>query len=143
MSDRVVVLVHDDSLRKFVSLVLEQMNVAVDASGSVEATLKRIASDPPRMIVCKQRRGLIDCADVCRRLADDEATASIPIILLTADTRLSRQQGFMQSGGREVIQLPFTADELRAAIQRYYPLDGGAANLASPGPIADPGSGDR
>lgn len=111
-------LIHDDSLRKLVCLVMEQLGLRVFATGNVEAACGVVAKARPSLMICKQRRGLVDSLNVLERLQRDPATSDLPVVLLTADTRVAPQRRFLAAGGKAVIQLPFTPEELQDAVLR-------------------------
>ena len=113
-----MVLIHDDSLRKLVCLVMEQLGLDVFATGNVDSACASIQNARPSLMICKQRRGLVDSLNVLERLKGDPATSSIPVVLLTADTRVAPQRRFLSAGGKAVIQLPFTPEELQDAVLR-------------------------
>ena len=117
-SQRIVVLVHDDSLRRVVTLILEQLQLAVHSTSNVESAFQEMAERRPSLVICKQRRGLVDSQQVVERLRSNDAMVGVPVLLLTADTRMGPQRRFLAAGGTDVLQLPFSPDELQDTVLR-------------------------
>jgi CheY-like chemotaxis protein len=113
------VLVEDDvDLRRVVQLTLQFgaswiVETACDGPSGVE-TVRRL--QPDLVLVDLMMPGM-DGYEVCRRLIADEATARIPIVLLTARQNLDPER-VRESGARGVITKPFDLDALAPAILR-------------------------
>ena len=112
-------LIEDDAdLRRVVQLTLQfgaawMVETAPDGHAGVE-TVQR--AKPDIVLVDLMMPGM-DGYEVCRRLVSDEATASIPIVLLTARQNLDPER-VRASGARGVITKPFDLDALAPAIWR-------------------------
>jgi len=120
-SEKVVraVLIEDDAdLRRVVQLTLQFgaswiVETAPDGPTGID-TVKR--EEPDIILVDLMMPGM-DGYEVCRRLAADETTKRIPIVLLTARQNLDPER-VRASGARGVITKPFDLDALAPAILR-------------------------
>jgi two-component system cell cycle response regulator len=90
-----------------------------------EDALQKVRTERPDLILLDIMLPKIDGFEVCRRLRADEATAVIPIIMITAlkDTE-DRIRG-LESGGDDFISKPFDRGELLARVKsllqvKYY-----------------------
>ena len=80
-----VLLVDDDTvLRQALAQSFELAGIDVEAHGDPLAALAAITPDFPGMVVSDIRMPGIDGIELARRLKREEATAELPIILLTA-----------------------------------------------------------
>lgn len=111
------VLIEDDAdLRRVVQLTLQfgaDWRVATAPDGPTGIDLVR-QIEPDVVLVDLMMPGM-DGYEVCRRLLADAATASIPIVLLTARRNLDPER-VRASGARGVIAKPFDLDTLAPAI---------------------------
>jgi len=114
-----VVLIEDDAdLRRVVQLTLQfgaswNVRTAPDGPAGI-ALVKQLR--PDIVLVDLMMPGM-DGYEVCRRLAADDATKRIPIVLLTARQNLDPER-VRESGARGVITKPFDLDALAPAILR-------------------------
>lgn len=114
-----VVLIEDDAdLRRVVQLTLQfgagwHVHTAPDGPAGIHAVKQR---RPDIVLVDLMMPGM-DGYEVCRRLINDDATARIPIVLLTARQNLDPER-VRASGARGVITKPFDLDALAPEIVR-------------------------
>jgi DNA-binding response OmpR family regulator len=59
----------------------------------------------------------MDGFEVVRRLRAEEATKSIPIIMLTARAQDTDVQGGFEAGANDYLRKPFSPKELRTRVQ--------------------------
>lgn len=86
------------------------------ALGGAQA-MEAIASLPPELIVSRSRMPQLDGFEICRRVKEHPATATIPIILIgQVIDPLERLQGF-QAGVVDFLQQPFLPQELLARVR--------------------------
>lgn len=86
--------------------------LASDAAAALETCL----SAPPALLLCDAGTPGIDGLDLTRRLRADERTATLPIILLSAQSgEDARIEGF-EAGADDVVERPFSPRELVARI---------------------------
>ncbi len=111
-----MVIDDDADLRRLVQVTLEftaGWAVAVAADGAAGLALVR-AEAPDAVIVDLMMPGM-DGYEVCRRLKQDPATATIPVVFLTARKRLDEAK-VRAVGAAGVLFKPFELDDLAAQI---------------------------
>jgi CheY-like chemotaxis protein len=119
-----VVLVEDDAdLRRVVQLTLQfgaswSVQTAPDGPSGVDI----VKREQPDIVLVDLMMPGMDGYEVCRRLAADETTKRIPIVLLTARQNLDPERT-RSSGARGVITKPFDLDALAPAILRLCQED--------------------
>src|SRR5439155_19864869 len=83
---RVLVVDDEDDIRELCRVNLEFEGYEVIDAADGEAALQLVRSDHPDVIFLDLMMPKMDGWEVLRRLKEDDATASIPVILLTAKT---------------------------------------------------------
>jgi len=112
-----ILVVDDDPviLNLLVRILLRDRYSIITATNGVEA-LDLVASDPPDLILLDVTMPRLDGFEVCRRLKDNEATALIPVTMLTGlDDREHRQRG-IEVGADDFLTKPPEQSLLRARI---------------------------
>ena len=124
MSAQKRILVVDDE-PDFCSIVqgqLEKEGYAVELAYNGVEGLEKIRSNPPDAIVLDVMMPEKDGYEVCKELKADEATAGIPVVLLTAvashvtSTRYSHADG-MSTEADDYIAKPASAEEICESIR--------------------------
>src|SRR5947209_4736151 len=119
------VLVIDDSLMllSFVKEILAEAHYEVTTAATAKEGLSAAANDPPDLILLDYVLPDMKGDEVCRRLSDHAATASVPIVYMSGfGTDLQPDQ----MSSRSVIgslNKPFTSDLLRKTVENYMPKD--------------------
>ena len=124
MSEQKRILVVDDE-PDFCSIVqgqLEKEGYSVDLAYNGVEGLEKVRANPPDAIVLDVMMPEKDGYEVCKELKADEATAGIPIVLLTAvashvtSTRYSHADG-MSTEADDYIAKPASAEEICDSIR--------------------------
>jgi len=124
MSEKKRILVVDDE-PDFCSIVqgqLEKEGYDVDLAYNGVEGLEKVRSNPPDAIVLDVMMPEKDGYEVCKELKADEATADIPVVLLTAvashvtSTRYSHADG-MSTEADDYIAKPASAEEICESIR--------------------------
>jgi DNA-binding response OmpR family regulator len=117
LSPDVLVVEDEPDIRDLIVLHLAREGFRCrTAAGGVEA-LQRIRASAPDLVVLDLMLPELDGLEVCRRLRADPATASIPIIMLTAKTdEIDRVVG-LEMGADDYIAKPFSPKELLARVR--------------------------
>jgi CheY-like chemotaxis protein len=89
----------------------------VEASDGRDALMKALA-DPPSLIMTEMALPFIDGSALCEILRRDRATADVPILVLTADTRPSQIERARRMGADAVLVKPATPEQIVAETAR-------------------------
>ncbi|HEX2441021.1 MAG TPA: response regulator transcription factor [Methylomirabilota bacterium] len=127
----VLVVEDEPDIRNLVvhHLTREGFRCRVAASGA--EALARVRTATPDLVVLDLMLPEMDGLEVCRRLRADPATATIPIIMLTAKAdEVDRVVG-LEMGADDYVAKPFSPKELvarvRAVLRRARPGEAGRA----------------
>ncbi|MES9968626.1 MAG: response regulator [Candidatus Thiodiazotropha sp.] len=111
-------LVVDDQPENLTSL--EQIlgyHYQVSLAADGQACLDRIGQHPPDLILLDVDMPLMDGLTVCRKVKADPATSVIPIIFVSALSRLSERLAGYRAGADDYVTKPYDVDELLAKIR--------------------------
>jgi two-component system alkaline phosphatase synthesis response regulator PhoP len=109
-------------MQELLSFTLKKAGFAVGTSGDGVDALKKACSLAPNLIVLDLMMPELDGFAVCEILRQDPATASVPIVMLTAMTgQLTRVAG-LEAGATDYVTKPFSPKELVTTIRGL--LDG-------------------
>ena len=113
------VLVVEDDLanRVLLTRLLERDGYGPIAVEDGEAALATIADEPPDIVLLDIGLPGIDGLEVCRRLRQDPATLTLPIILLTGRTTVDDVVIGLDAGADDFLAKPYQEAELLARIR--------------------------
>lgn len=106
---------------------LEPLVDEVHTASDGEEALRVARAYPPSLVVSDFQMPGMDGYTLACRLAADPATASIPVILLTARGHLLSDEQLAKTSIRQVLSKPFAVRELIAAVRSELPAAGDRA----------------
>ncbi len=109
-----------DLLKFFTSELGGEFSV-VAVTGGAEA-LEEVQRHQPDIIVSDLMMPGMDGIELCRRLKSDAATASIPLLILTAKHEVSAKIEGLTLGADDYMTKPFNVDELRLRVSKLLSL---------------------
>ena len=106
---KTVLVVDDDpDMRFMLKLLLERGGYQVNEAGDGLAALHSIKAQMPDLVLTDLRMPMMDGAELIQRLRADQATAGLPIILITAYAVLPATTGLAD----ETIPKPFAPERV-------------------------------
>jgi DNA-binding response OmpR family regulator len=117
MRKKILVVEDDADLVELLSFNLKKAGFAIGTASDGTDALKKARSVLPDLILLDLMLPEMDGYAVCETLRRDPATASIPIIMLTAmSSELARLAGF-ESGANDFVTKPFNLKHLLMRIE--------------------------
>src|SRR3954468_7813324 len=139
MPTRILVVEDDPDIADLVARYLDKAGFTTERAVSGREALHAIAARPPALVVLDLMLPQLDGLEVCRLLRASEATAAIPIIMLTARADESERIVGLELGADDYVAKPFSPSELvarvRALLRRAHRAAPPTRTLAY-GPIA-------
>lgn len=133
-----LLIVDDDpQVRKLLETLLQHEGYLTLSAGSGEEALQSVAKQPPDLILLDVMMPGLDGYEVASRLKGDEATAGIPIIMLSALSESSARVSGLETGAEEFISKPVERVELWLRVRNLLRLKARgdlAANTPDPAP---------
>jgi two-component system, OmpR family, alkaline phosphatase synthesis response regulator PhoP len=117
MPTRILVVEDDQDIAQLVARYLEKAGFAPEVLSSGREALIAIAAQAPDLIVLDLMLPQVDGLDVCRAVRGREATAAIPIIMLTARAEESDRIVGLELGADDYLAKPFSPNELVARVR--------------------------
>jgi len=124
---RGTILVVDDypANVKLIRRNLEAAGYETVAAYDGEEALQKVAAEKPDLILLDILMPKLDGFEVCRRLRADEATAVVPIIMVTALRETEDRIRGLEAGADDFLSKPFDRGELLARVKsllqiKYY-----------------------
>ena len=115
---RVLVVEDEADVANLVKHTLERGGDAqVEVAGTAAGALDLVAKAPPDLVVLDLNLPGLDGTEVCRLLRARPATATMPIIMLTARTEESDRVLGLDLGADDYITKPFSPRELAARVR--------------------------
>ena len=121
---RILVVEDERDISDLVRFNLEQEGFAVAVAADGEAGIEAIRRERPALVILDLMLPGIPGLDVCRQLRSGEATATLPIVMLTAKAAESDRIVGLEMGADDYLTKPFSPRELvarvRAVLRRAY-----------------------
>jgi len=114
---RVLVVEDDPDIAQLVAHYLEKSGFAVDLLSNGRDALAAIAAHAPDVLVLDLMLPQVDGLEICRVVRGNEATAGIPIIMLTARAEESDRIVGLEIGADDYLPKPFSPNELVARVR--------------------------
>ena len=115
---RVLVVDDEQDIADLVKHTLERGgDIEVETAASGDMALKAATEQPPDLVVLDLNLPVLSGLEVCRILRQRPATATVPIIMLTARTSEGDRVVGLDSGADDYVTKPFSARELAARVR--------------------------
>ncbi len=117
-TNRVLIVEDEPDIAGLMKHALERgggLNVEIVNTGA--AALKSVMEEPPNLVLLDLNLPFIDGLEVCRLLRGREASAAIPIIMVTARISETDRVAGLELGADDYITKPFSLRELVARVR--------------------------
>jgi len=137
---RVLIIEDDADIATLLRHALErdgtfEVEVADNGASGLDSAIRR----PPDVVLLDLNLPEVDGLDVCRKLRATEATARLPLIVVTARTDESDRVSGLELGADDYIVKPFSVREVvarvRAVLRRSAPAGDGGPRVLDAGGI--------
>ena len=116
----VLIVDDDEDLRILASRALTRAGHRVFEAAHGEEGLRLVASLHPDLVVLDLSMPGIDGFEVLRRLRADEATSTLPVIVLTAHGEEESARASFELGATDFLAKPFTPPQLDARVRSCF-----------------------
>ena len=151
---RILVIEDQPQMRTNLTLMLELNGYEVVAAENGEAGLQALQRIKPDLILCDVMMPQLDGYGVLEALREDDETAGIPFIFLTAKGDKREQRNGMRLGADDYLSKPVTEadllDSVKARLERVQALErrvreraAAKPDFSSPEPLKSLGLTDR
>ncbi len=125
-TERRKILVVDDSalVAEAVKAKLEASNYDVALAYSGEEALDKVKEDAPDLMILDVYMPGIDGFEVCRRLREDEATRTLPIVMLSSRGNIKEKLAGFRAGADDYLVKEFDLLDLPYRVKLVFRLRG-------------------
>ena len=116
MSQRILIVDDQGGDRRLVEAIFEPYGYEVRTAASGEEALERIEVEPPDLVLLDVVMPGMSGYDVCRHVRANEATAFLPIVMLTANPDQDKIAG-LEVGADDFIAKPLDRRELLSRVR--------------------------
>ena len=117
MSNPIVIVEDDESIRTMLEYYFKSLNYEVLAFESGEAMFQVLGDTVPQLCILDIMLPGIDGLEILRRLRAQSRTAKIPVIMLTARATEMDKVAGLEQGADDYIAKPFGLMELQARVK--------------------------
>jgi two-component system cell cycle response regulator DivK len=117
--ERILVVEDNEKNMKLFRDVLEATGYRPLEASSGEEALALAAESTPALVLMDIQLPDIDGIEALRRLREDERTARIPVLALTAQAMYGDRERFLSAGFDGYLSKPVDVPELVATVRRY------------------------
>jgi CheY-like chemotaxis protein len=114
---KILVIDDDPGIRDILSIIFERAGYAVEIKSDPEDLINNNYSLPQLFIVDKRLSSSITGLDICRHLKSNNATSSIPVIMLSASPDIGLQSKL--AGANSFVEKPFEIAYLLKLVNYY------------------------
>ena len=117
--ERILVVEDNEKNMKLFRDVLEATGYGVLEATSGEDAVELAGSDEPQLVLMDVQLPGIDGIETLTRLREDERTASIPVLALTAQAMRGDRERFLDAGFDGYLSKPIDVAELLQAVREH------------------------
>lgn len=134
MAEKILIVDDDLDTLRLVGLMLQRQGYQISAASNGSQGLAKAFDERPDLILLDVMMPDMDGYEVTRRLRNNPATVSIPILMFTAKTQLDDKVVGFEVGADDYLTKPTHPTELQAHVKallaRAVPKDGGQIKTA-------------
>jgi DNA-binding response OmpR family regulator len=117
MNTRILIVEDDPDIAELVARYLERAGFQTERAANGREALQTVAARLPDLLVLDLMLPHVDGIEICRSLRANAATASLPIIMLTARADESERIVGLELGADDYLAKPFSPGELVARVR--------------------------
>jgi DNA-binding response OmpR family regulator len=115
--NRIQIIEDDRDISDLVRRYLEKAGFTVEVNASGREGLAALIAHPPDLLLLDLMLPHVSGAEICRAARANPATASIPIIMLTARAEEAERIAGLEIGADDYVAKPFSPNELVARVK--------------------------
>jgi len=138
MSSRILIVEDDPDIAELVARYLGKAGFLTERAASGREALQMIGAKPPDLVLLDLMLPHVDGLEVCRLIRSSDATAAIPIIMVTARAEESERIVGLELGTDDYLAKPFSPNELVARVRALFRRAQRGSARAAPGTNAKP-----
>jgi DNA-binding response OmpR family regulator len=118
MVAKLCIIEDDEGIQDVLKIILKKAGYQIDVLPDGNSIMEDHYSTPDLFLIDKQLPGP-DGVVICRHLKQDEATASIPVVMMSAYPNIAEFSAL--AGADAFIEKPFKVENLLSTIKKHLP----------------------
>ncbi len=118
MAARILVVEDDSLIREVLEMALLGEGYVVDTAGDGISAVEYLSTETPDLVVLDLALPLIDGFQVCQVIRRQSATASVPVLVVSALASASAIRAAYRAGADVYLDKPFDVSELLDNVQK-------------------------
>jgi two-component system, OmpR family, phosphate regulon response regulator PhoB len=114
---RILIVEDEHAIRQLLQFILRPAGFETIEAGDAMTALYEVSSRPPGLVLLDRQLPDMDGMRLLRLWRTDEATAQLPVIMVSARITEADRVAGLRAGADDYITKPFSRDELLARIQ--------------------------
>ena len=120
MSERILLIDDDDSIRKVIGYMLDEAGYTAETAASAEAGLKAFSAQRPDLVLSDIKMPKKDGIQLLGEFKSIDA--SVPVIILTAFGTVETAVEAMKRGAADYLTKPISRDELLMTVAKILKM---------------------
>lgn len=117
-NEKILLADDEEDIKTVVKLFLESKGYTIVTAFDGLDAIEKAKAENPDLILLDIMMPIIDGFEVCKRLKEDAATGSIPIIMLSAASKIDSVKKGLELGAVDYIVKPFDPVKLEETINK-------------------------
>ena len=120
MAKKILAVDDEKHIVRLVEITLQREGYEVVTASNGAEALEKVATEKPDLVIMDVMMPEMDGLQALQKLKDDPATASVPVIMLTAKAQDSDVFQGWKSGADLYLTKPFNPQELMTFVRRIF-----------------------
>ncbi|MCX8036356.1 MAG: response regulator [Candidatus Sumerlaeia bacterium] len=116
---RILLADDEEDIKTVVAMFLEAQGYEVITAFDGLDALEKVRTEKPDLILLDIMMPVLDGFEVCKRLKENEDTARIPIVILSAAAHVESVNRGLKAGAKDYIVKPFEPEKLVEKIEQF------------------------
>ncbi len=116
---RILLADDEEDIKTVVAMFLEAEGYEVITAFDGLDALEKVRCDKPDLILLDIMMPVLDGFEVCKRLKENEETAAIPVVILSAAAHVESVNRGLKAGAKDYIVKPFEPETLLEKIEQF------------------------
>ncbi|MBM3333928.1 response regulator [Candidatus Sumerlaeota bacterium] len=115
---RILVADDEEDVKEIIARILETQGYAVVTAYDGLDAVEKIRSEKPDLVLLDIMMPVLDGYEVCKRIQQDEQTANIPVVFLSAAADQEAVTRGMNAGAKDYVVKPFEPKKLLEKVNK-------------------------
>lgn len=116
---RVLVVDDESAVRRMFKLFIKKLKVDVIEVVNGREALEAVKENPPHLIICDIIMPVMDGFGFLKEIKGNDKTKSIPVIIVTADSKMETRNKILRMGADDFVAKPFQVEDFLPRVKKF------------------------